>query len=442
MTATHRQERTLLTNRTWQILAVLLIFSVVGWARHLHNYGEDLSSSYIGCRLLAAGEGQHLYSHSSTNFSEVNDPVWDDMANRTGYFPVRLLHPYVQTPLWAYSLQPLCTRMNFRPFCDGFLVLFMLCLSGTLWLVARYWTPALFHPVWIALIYLGLYRSEPFKYAIFLAQTHVLYLFMTVLALILAERRQAGWAGVLLALAAAVKITPGFLLLYWLMTRRYRAALFFIGTSAALLAATVGLLGWGLMHTYVASLRSNADVLLLAFNNQSLAGWWMGLHAPRNAVLHWNIYRLPPGLKAVSFLLTAASSIAGGLLDRKSQDSNQSAGTPVRPYGAVFAMLGATLFAPIAWTHYFILLVIPAMFFAQRYSERRKWVMLACIALILLLNLYPISFGSVHFIYNRFTVIRSQFYAGILAMVALFILRYGEVGSNTPLDSAVARSGT
>ncbi len=405
-----------------QVLLVLLVFAFFGWVRHLHNYGEDLASSYIGCRLLAADGGQHLYSHSSDDFRKVDDPVWDDMANRTGYFPLRLLHPYVQTPLWAYSLQPFCTRMNFRPFCDTFLVLFMLCMAGMLWLVARFWTPALLHPAWMALLCFGLYLSEPFKYAIFLAQTHILYLFLTVLALVLAERRQPAWAGVLLALAAAVKITPGFIFFYWLATRRYKAALVFLLASGALFGTTILAVGPGLTRTYLETLRGDANVLLLAFNNQSFAAWWISLSAPPAAALNWNMYRLPGGLKLISLLLTVGSSALGGFLDRRLPDVAPSGENSLRPYGAGFALLGATLFAPLAWTHYFLLLVIPIMFFAQSWSDRRDRVMWICIAVVFLLNIYPISFGAVHFVYGKFTLIRSQFYAGMFSMVALGIV--------------------
>ncbi len=410
--------------RNLGVALVLLAFTALGIARHLHMYGEDLASSYVGCRLLAAGEGDHLYSRSAVNFSKVADPVWDDMARRTGYQMIVLLHPYVQTPLWAYSLEPVCTRMDFRHFCDWYMIFFMLSTSGTIWLVARYWTPALFHPGWIVLVYFCFYRSEPFKYAIFLSQTHILYLFMTVLALILAERRRPVGAGVLLALAAAVKITPGFLLLYWLLTRRYKAAFWFVASSVVLVALTFLLLGSGMMHAYLQSLSQNSNVLLLAFNNQSFPAWLVGLRSPKTEALHWYIHQMPVGVKVLSLSLGVTSTIAGGWLDRRTEKVGRPDERVREPYGAVFAMLGATIFAPIAWTHYFILLVIPVMMFLQKGRQRRSWGWIAVILFIFLLNLYPISFGSVHFRYKSFTIVRSQFYSGVLAMLGLAVLGY------------------
>ncbi len=417
--------------RTRTIVLVLLLFTVTGVLRHLHQFGEDLGSSYLGCRLLAEGKADHLYSHSIYVFRKVGDPVWDDMARRTGFFPLRMVHPYVQTPLWAWSLEPICTRMNYRPFCIGFIVIFMLCASGILWLVARYWTPSLLHAGWMFLVFLLLYRSEPFKYAIFLAQTHVLYMFMTVLALILAERRKPVWAGVLLAFAAAVKITPGILFLYWIVTRQYKAAISFAVISIALFGFTIRLLGSGLVHTYLQSLSFDSNVLLYAFNNESLAIWWTTLGYPKAGMYRSAIYVLPPILKLVCNIITVAAALMGGWLDRRIHDRAPAESQITPPFGAIIALFAVTMCAPIAWTHYYITLVIPMMLFLDRRLRGGHWRWLALIIAILLLNYYPISMGYVHLYYKSFTIMRSQFYSGLLAIGGLAYLGYERLRSES-----------
>ena len=402
------------------VVLVLLMFSVFGVARHLHMYGEDLASSYVGCRLLAQGNGTHLYSHDARDFRIVGDAAWYDVATRAGFAPLRLLHPYVQTPLWAWSLEPVCTRVSFRVFCDGFIVLIMLCTSALLFLVARYWTPALFHPGWIALIFAALYVSEPFKYSIFLAQTHILFLLLSVVALMLATRQRSVWAGVVLALAAMVKITPGFVCVYWLFTRQWKAAASFAVAFVALTLLGALAVGPEVSKAYFHSLSENGDVLLVAFNNQSFAGWWMGYTFPRSEVLKWWIYRLPLALKAGSLLLSIAGAALGGWLDRVQGDGDRPLPDP--PYGGVLALVAATVFAPIAWSHYYILLVVPAMLLLQANQEdhRRRW--LVVLMAVFALNLYPISFGDVHLYYKSFSLVRSQFYSGVLTMAVLVYL--------------------
>ena len=404
-------------SRELQVLLVLHAFSVFGVLRHLHVSGEDLSSSYVGCRVLAAGQASHLYSHDPSDFPKVGDPLWDHIAVESGFTPLFRLHPYVQTPLWAYSLQPLCTHTRYRAFCDIFLIVLMLCTAGTLWLVARHWAPSLFHPGWIALVCAGLYVSQPFKYAIFLNQTHIIFIFVTVWAVVLARRGNPVAAGILLALAAAVKITPGYLVVYWLVSRKYKAALSFIFTSILLLGVTLATAGPALTVAYFRELGWVSNVLLLAYNNQSFAAVWMAHRYPPQ-LLSWHIYPLPPAIKVASLVLSLGAAVAGGLLDRDAESKRP--GAP--PFGAVLALLAGTMFTPIAWTHYYIVLVIPVMLLldAQRTSQSARWLLFTLP--IFVLNLYPIAVGAVHAYVRSISLTRSQFLSGLLSLGALIAL--------------------
>ena len=192
------------------IFVVLFLFGLLSAVRHFSSPGADLSSSYYGCRLLATYQDEHIYSRDPVNYDRVGDPVWDHLAARTGFSAVRILHPYVQTPLWAFALRPLCTTLAFPAFNDIFLFLLAFSLVGTIWLVARFWAPRTFHPGWIALICAALYLTEPYKYAFMLTQTHMIFVLLTAAALLLAQRGAPIWAGLLLAAAAAIKITPAF----------------------------------------------------------------------------------------------------------------------------------------------------------------------------------------------------------------------------------------
>ena len=202
---------------------VLGIFVAVGFFCFSSGEGDDLSASYVGCRVLASGNGSHLYAHDATDFSDIGtDMVWTATAQQAQFDGT--LHPYVQTPLWAFGLKPLCTRMNFPWFQRLFNAVALLCFAGSIWLIAFYWSPALLNAWGMASVLAILWFSVPFQYAMALTQTHVLFFAMTIAALVLAERRP-GWAGLLLAGAVAVKLTPGVLVAYWLLTRRWRAAL-------------------------------------------------------------------------------------------------------------------------------------------------------------------------------------------------------------------------
>ncbi len=409
------------------VFAVLLVFTVFGTVRHLDVTGQDLSSSYFGCRIIAEGQSPHLFAHDAVNFSLEKDPVWIAIAKKVNFAPLGLLHPYVQTPLWGWSLEPVCERTNFTQFCQIFVLIFMLTTTGTIWLTARYWTAHLFHPGWLAIIYAAFYLTEPFKYAIFLVQTHMLFAFLSVAAVILARRGHGIPAGILLALAASVKITPGFLVIYWLTTRQWKASVSFVVASLALVAATFAAVGSASVLAYVHEIQWLSGVLLVAFNNQSIAAVWMTHHYPLSELYKWHIYALPTSLKLVGTLLCLVTPILGGLIDRRSPFGRRP------PYGAVFTMLATTLCTPIAWSHYFILLIVPAMLILDRavedYREQRFQpvaVWLGTLAAIYALNIYPLfSYGTVLENHQYWSLPHSQFDSGLIALAALLLLRFG-----------------
>jgi len=77
-------KRKLLENRpgSWAaIVAVLVLFVCVGCLLYRDADGQDLASSYVGARLLAEGQAQHLFSYDPQDFSEIgDDDVWVDAA--------------------------------------------------------------------------------------------------------------------------------------------------------------------------------------------------------------------------------------------------------------------------------------------------------------------------------------------------------------------------
>jgi hypothetical protein len=403
------------------VLIVLILFSLIAFMRSLHVGGSDLAPSYFGCQLLAAGNGAQLYSRDALLFNHLEDPKWDEAAAKAGFLKGYNGPPYVQTPLWVWLLQPACTQLSYRSFVWLFLSLLLISISATIYLIARHWTPALLSPAWIALICLCVYPTEAFQYALSLTQTHMFFVFLIVSAIVLSRRHQPVWAGLLLAISAAVKITPGFLFLYWLVARQTKAAISFVVSSAVLGAVTIAIVGPSLVMTYLKELSRTSSILLIAFNNQSLAGWWGGRGAPATELFIWHALALPPAVKILSLLLSILSTLLGGWMDRRSADSNDP------PYGAVFAILGATVFAPIAWTHYAVMLILPVMLLLNSLLVRRWYALLIPLFLIYLLNLYPFAYRAVlmhGYHLGRYTVSlsRSQFFSIIVAMAAIFLL--------------------
>ncbi len=414
------------------ILVVLFLFALLSAVRHFSSPGADLSSSYYGCRLLAAHQSEHIYSRDPVDYDHVADPVWDRLAASTGFAAVRILHPYVQTPLWAFALRPLCTTLAFPAFNDFFLFVLGFSLVATLWLVARFWAPRVFHPGWIAFLCAALYLTEAYKYSFMLTQTHMIFVLLTVGALLLAERGAPVWAGLLLAVAAAIKITPAFLFLYWLINRQTRAAAAFAGFSVLLFAASLFSTGLPLNLAFLHNLSQISNMLLVSWNNQSFAAFVLAGRYPVSEQQLWHSLPLPPAIKWLSTFLSVAFTVAGGLLDRRSQQP----GRAVPPYGAVIAILGALVFAPLSWTHYYIFLVVPLMMMLDGLLHKRSILLLALLVAVFALNFDTQTLGGVLQKYRLFAIVRAQFYSGLLSMGALALLWWRERDPGADLEGA------
>ena len=371
--------------------------------------GDDLSASYIGCRLLASENAGHLYAHDPVDFSDPGtDAAWTSTAEQAQFDGT--LHPYVQTPLWAIGLRPLCTRLDFPWFKRVFAAIAMVCFAGSIWLIALCWAPSLLNPVGMTITVVLLWFSVPFQYAMVLMQTHVVFFAMTIGALILAEQRRPGWAGLLLAGAAAVKLTPGVLVVYWLMTKRWKAAVSTVVWSVVIGGVTLLLAGRELTSTYVAEIHRISQVLLLAMNNQSLAAWWMGWFYPAAIATHNTIQPLPVFLRLTSVALMVGVTALGGWSDRRGEGAAM---------GSMIGLIAATVFAPIAWTHYAIVLLAPLMMLWHENQQDRRWAVWAAMAAIVLLSYRPLAADVIQWQAGRYSVVRSEFYACIVCIAVI-----------------------
>ncbi len=416
--------------KPWLPYLPLLLFVVLGTAYFWNAQGDDLASSYMGCRLIAIGNGASLYSYDPVNFASISgaDTLWPRLAAQGGYSG--WLHPYVQTPLWAWMLQPVCIRTQWPAFKHLFLALSLISMAGCIGLVARYWTPRLLRPAAISVVVLALFFSEPFLFAMELVQTHALLLLLTIAGIVLAQRNRPLTAGLCVACAAAIKITPGVLVVYWLAKRGWRAALSLMGWSALLLAFTRIAVGASLFHAFLDNMRRVSGVLLVSENNQSLAAWFMGRSFSPDEVFDVNTFPLPSLLRFVSLACMVACAAAGGWMDSESQrlTSNRTEDEPAIPFGAGIVLVAMTVFAPIAWTHYFIVLAIPLMMLAEAAftlpARRASWTVWIVALAIATLLYRPLAPDVIRMDLSDYAVLRGDFYAGVLCIAALGVVSW------------------
>ncbi|WP_213451103.1 glycosyltransferase 87 family protein [Rhizomonospora bruguierae] len=162
------------------------------------------------------------------------------------------------------------------------------------------------------------------------------------------------WAGVGVGLASAVKLTPGLFILYFLITRQWRAAVTAAGTAAAVTAGTF-LISWRDSAGYWGSVLWQTERVGAAdaTPNQALTGLLARLYnADAAPTLVWITFALV--ILAVGLSRAANSHRDGDEL-------------------AAFTLVGLTsnVVSPISWTHHLVY-VIPAVLVLVDGALRRR----------------------------------------------------------------------
>ena len=223
---------------------------------------------------------------------------------------------------------------------------------------------------WATLLLAGL--SWPVAYALKLGQVGPLLFLLFAIGWRWLDRPLAvGAAG---ALGAIVKLQPGLILVWALLTRRLRAVL--LGGAilvVAAAAATLVLGGVGVWQDYVALIRNVSDPITTPHNfTPGAAAYQAGV---------------PAGLATAIQLLSSVLVVAAVILAALRAPADAS---------LLVAIVASQLLSPVLWDHYAMLLLLPVAWLL----ERRQWwavlIPLVTSAVTLVVTLpaviYPVMF--------------------------------------------------
>jgi len=199
--------------------------------------------------------------------------------------------------------------------------------------------------------------------------------------------RAAAATGIAIGLATVIKLFPGVLLLWLLLTRRYRAAGWAVVAAAVFIAVTLPITGiqpWRDYPTVLANLAAPSDTTDTLAPTVWLAPY-LGFTLARLLVT-------AAGLAMLAFTARAAS----------------------RAVSFAIAVLVSVLIAPALYQHYLAILVLP-MILALGAGIRLRWIGLAY---VLMSGGQQDALGDFAWIVNKGLPT-----AGVLLLVGLFLAR-------------------
>lgn len=200
-------------------------------------------------------------------------------------------------------------------------------------------------PWWGALACAALVTAwNAVQYQLHHGQLNCLILFVLVLAWVADRRGLELGAGALAGLAAALKLFPALLLVYFVAGRKWRSAGALVLVAGALNLVALAAFGFDAFEAYLRDVVPSLDVFRRAWMNLSLTGYFTRLGEALGA---------PQLGKLVALGTRALVVLAVWVAARRATD--------VRSRDRAFALtlVAMVLVSPVAWTHYFVILSFP-----------------------------------------------------------------------------------
>ena len=255
----------------------------------------------------------------------------------------------------------------------------------------------------------------------------------------LAERNERpATAGLLLALATTVKLTPGLLFVYYLIRRRWSLLVWGVAAGAALTLATAAVLGIDAYLSYLKEVLPLSSRYTPMRMNASLSGLWTKLF-DAGVVSHLTVRQVAPPLVHAPLVARIGHIVSAALVlfysARVALAVNSRGQADVATAVWVTAML---LLSPATWDHSLLLAVLPlAVLWPHVADDRRRRMLYAVLITIMWISPTAVwnafePLGST----ARWIPALSSCLQG-LALVGLFVMLIG-AAAPTPASSRPA----
>jgi alpha-1,2-mannosyltransferase len=215
------------------------------------------------------------------------------------------------------------------------------------------------------------------------AQAQIVILLMLVLMMRCLETRRFGVAGLILAMAAALRAFPFLFVIYFAVVRRWRALIWALLGLVIIGIVTVFMTGPAIVEGFVVTTISRAG------ENSTIHPYDVSLSAWVTRLFWYAFgYTLSPAMNLVRLAAVACAEATVLILAlkataraRSDQDRDE------RAY--MIWVVAAVMLSPVAWIHYMVLLLLPFVKIVSvanqgRCSSRTVWAMVASYFLIAL----------------------------------------------------------
>lgn len=341
-----------------------MLVHVWPWPNLLHDFCQEWVS---GKNFFA---GRPIYLPLSKSLPLYFDRVYDMPIEYNAHPPVSVL---AALPYAAFNYRVAFVLWNLTS---------VAALAVSMWLIMRR-AGLGFGRVWIFPAVTLLLTSGALTHHLFQGQWNLILLLLMTGCWAADRAGRDVLGGSLLGAAMALKLFPGFLLLYFVVRRQWRSVAAALGVFVLLNAAALTLFGADSFRTYFFEIVPQVGQFRDTWPNASLMGFWSKLFdgsRSGHVVPLWNNVLL---MQAAYLISSGLLVLAAGWRVWQAKSRGQ------RDVAFGLCIIAMLLVSPVTWNHYFVMLILPLAVLWQT-AERSVWQRsFVAAAVLMLLTIQP-----------------------------------------------------
>lgn len=390
-------------------------WAVVTLIIYWNNWAPDLGAVYFAGYFYDLGQYAEVYASPKLFFGEDTPQSWEDAVVALGHSG-DIVFPFVYPPIWAAIAAPFAGAMAPTTFFQMVYVVHVAMMVASIFLAYRIVRPGIGLSIWVAVSAGLLFASIISVSALFHNQPQISVTFFIILAM---ERYRSGamvQAGLALAMAATIKISPALLILLFVADRQWRAVAAFTLLGGIILGLSFLVAGPELHWVFLDKIRLISGQIALMKVNFALEAYiyeiWALVtgHQLDTDPLIGQFSVPEPGWVAV----VARSALVAGLAIAFLA-TRQLADDLRLPVRLTLVLLVTTLAAPLGWTHHYLGVLFLTPLFYRLYSRSTASMLMIGFALIT-------NVGVFGLLSDHSTRVHLQMLLGVTSMLGMILL--------------------
>jgi Glycosyltransferase family 87 len=365
---------------------VLVLFGVglLGQRMHIYSPRIDFKPYYVAGHLAAAHPPGRLYYQAYFPDGRAESVKaadgWDDVVHQYGVSDVIT---FVYPPFFAALLTPLA---HFSPAVafEGWNTLTVLLTLASVWIILRLGGRRPSAVLWMILA-VGLFSYAPFFHELAAGQVSSLLLFLCALGIWLLSRGQDWPSAFCFAVATMIKITPVVVVPLLAMHRKWKWLAAYGCWMVCLAGFSIWRMGWAPHQQFLFEVMPGVSCGFVTYGNCSTMAFVQELFLGRIPMDGF-----PTSLPAGACLVSKATS-AALLAFLMVQFYRYRKGSNLTLH-MVLLLLLTLVTSPIAWTHHYVIALLPFLYLwcRERESDRDHLLLATVLAVGTCVTAFPL----------------------------------------------------